>query len=84
MAKILGIMIPIIALCIPIVAILTAHQRKMAELIHSRQGENVDALRGRLAQMEMEMQEMRDRVNTAAIANDRPQRPAPIEEHLNA
>lgn len=32
MVQILGVMIPIIALCIPIVAIWTKHQRKMAEI----------------------------------------------------
>lgn len=69
----LPIMIPIIALSIPIVAILTRHQREMALLIHSRQNENVDAMKGRMAQMEMEMQELRDRLNQTAIERDQKQ-----------
>ena len=62
----LGVLVPIFALAIPIVAILTAHQRRMAEIIHSRQPVNnmeVDALR-------QEIQQLRAMVNQQAIAMD--------------
>jgi hypothetical protein len=80
MIPIFGIFTGIVALCIPIVIVLTNHQRKMAELIHARHNDGVDALRGRMVQMELEMQEMRDRVNAAAIATDEARY---RDQHLN-
>ena len=47
--------IPILALMIPLVAILVRHQQKMAEIIHSGSGSNtaaqVEALRQEVAQL---------------------------------
>lgn len=62
---ILGTLIPIVALTIPIVAILTAHQRKMAEIIHQNRqpsGE-IDALRH-------EIRELRSLVHQQSISLD--------------
>jgi hypothetical protein len=57
-AGIIALMIPILALTIPIVVILTNHQRKMAEIMHSSQplpsGE-LDAIRQELQQLRMLM-----------------------------
>jgi uncharacterized protein YlxW (UPF0749 family) len=89
--EIMALGIPILALMIPIVAILTAHQRKMAELYHSRhQGvsqQDVDSLRREIA-------ELRERVNQQAIALDSvgrlaappviPTTPPNIEQRLNS
>ena len=55
MVEILGVMIPIFALCIPIVAIWTKHQRTMPEL--QMQGTNEDA-----AQRASQTAELEDRV----------------------
>ena len=50
-----GMMIPILALMIPIVAILVHHQQKMAAIIHQGGGQEsraqIEALRGEVAQL---------------------------------
>lgn len=61
-----GIMIPIVFLMIPIVAILTSHQRKMAEIMHSRPQvptEEIQALRREVA-------DLRQLVHQQAISLD--------------
>jgi hypothetical protein len=63
---ILALLIPITCLMIPIVAILTAHQRKMAEIIHqkaSTQPGEIEALR-------REIYELKQLVHQQAIAMD--------------
>lgn len=64
---ILGVMIPILVLMIPIVAILTRHQQKMAEIMahgHAVEGgQEIYALRRELA-------EMRELMHQQAIAID--------------
>lgn len=62
---------PVVALVmifgIPIVAILTAHQRKMAELIHGKQGQ----MPGQdLAPIYHELKNLRDSVNSLALNVD--------------
>jgi cell division protein FtsB len=54
---------------IPIIAILTEHQRKMAQLIHknSRRDETQNA---ELARLQEEVRELRERVNQLVIAQD--------------
>jgi hypothetical protein len=54
----LGVMIPIMIFMIPIIAILTGHQRKMAEIMHGnnasvdpRIGYEIEALRRELAEV---------------------------------
>ncbi|MBX3096518.1 MAG: hypothetical protein KF812_06625 [Fimbriimonadaceae bacterium] len=60
-------MIPIVAIVftfgIPIVAILTHHQRKMAELIHGKQGTNDEAIRQELGRLAHENQELKRRLS---------------------
>ena len=53
---VLPILIPIIVVMIPIVAILTKHQQRMAEIIHQRRDETtlypqVEALRGEIREL---------------------------------
>ncbi|MES1228270.1 MAG: hypothetical protein ABUL72_06325 [Armatimonadota bacterium] len=59
---------------IPIVAILTAHQRKMTELIHRDKGAVNDQVLGQMhaemMQMRSEINDLRDRVNQQAIVHD--------------
>jgi hypothetical protein len=54
----LALMIPIIALIIPIVVILTGHQRKMAEIIHkgnSLPQNDLESIKQELTSMRMQM-----------------------------
>ncbi|MBS1721572.1 MAG: hypothetical protein JSS66_01050 [Armatimonadetes bacterium] len=57
---------------IPIIAILTAHQRKMAELIHGRRQDNQNAVGGhdRMSDLEREIIELKDLVRRQTIALD--------------
>ena len=79
-----AIVVPIAIFSIPIVVILTNHQRKMAELIHARHNDKGDnKLQERVAQLEHEVTEMKDRMNTSAIENDRLRQLLSNDEHLN-
>ena len=63
---VIAMAIPLLAMMIPIVAILTKHQRSMAELIHSRQSTNpaeLDAIR-------QEIRELRTILHSQTIALD--------------
>ena len=62
----LALMIPIIIFMIPIVGILTAHQRKMAEIIHARQQIAPDEI----AALRQEMAELKELMHQQAIAMD--------------
>lgn len=59
-------MIPIIALLIPIVAILSGHQRKMAEIIH----QNNRLPNGEVEALRQEIRELRHLMHQQAIAID--------------
>ena len=69
-------LVPIFAIMmvfgIPIVAILTAHQRKMAELIHGRQEQsnNLSPLVQEVQNLRQEVFELRQRVNEQQIDLD--------------
>lgn len=68
MNDVLPYLIPIIIFMIPIVAILTHHQRKMAELIHGSKGQGhsgqeIEALR-------REVQELKQIVHQQTLAID--------------
>lgn len=57
--------IPVTALMIPIVAILTNHQRKMAELLHRNSGDNQ-----LIANLQREVYELRQLVHQHAVVID--------------
>ena len=73
-------LVPVTALMIPIVAILTAHQRRMAEIIHSNHG----AQPGEIEALRHEIHELKQIVHQQAIALDnyttRQLSPPPIPE----
>jgi len=79
---ILALAIPIIALTIPIVAILTGHQRKMAEILHNSQvgigqadaaalQRQIDELRQLVGQQTFALEDLRTRM--AALPPSIPQ-----------
>ena len=85
----LALMIPIVGIMIPIVAILTKHQQRMAEIIHSQHGGN--EVLSKLESQERELQLLREQLNTQAIQiDDLKSRPRltggvqTIEDRLNA
>ena len=58
-------------LMVPIVAILTHHQRKMAEILHKKPGSEVlPALVEELRQLRQEVNSMRTEINANTIAVD--------------
>ena len=73
---------------IPAIAILTVHQRKMAELIHKRHPQQSDEVLTRLDAMQRQMNEMRDRQNEILLqVHDRPHPHSPpptpsVEERI--
>ncbi|QYK55208.1 MAG: hypothetical protein KF733_09350 [Fimbriimonadaceae bacterium] len=81
----LGVIPAIFLMLIPIVAILTSHQRKMAEIIHKNHGQSNDS---DLLALREEVRALRDAVNRQAIALDtrldRQLEPPPLQEHLEA
>lgn len=68
LVELFAISIPIFALMIPIVAILTYHQRKMAELIHRRAPD--DGTLREVAALRAEVQELKQLVQAQVIAMD--------------
>lgn len=65
---ILALMIPITALLIPIVVVLTKHQQKMAEIMGG--GSAVNELAREVQALRAEMQNLREIVHSQAIAMD--------------
>ena len=73
LSAIMGAAVPLAVFAIPIVAILTAHQRKMAELVHSRQDQHqgqVEPLIQEVKVLRHELAEMRQQLNRQEIALD--------------
>ena len=84
-----AIIVPVMLFGIPIAAILTSHQRKMAELIHGKQdGHAVNqTLLAEVQALRAEVHALRGQVNEQAIIVDdlRPlarQSPPPLENRL--
>lgn len=88
-AGILAILIPITALMIPIVAILTQHQRRMAEIMRPNhpQGQN------EIAELRREVNQLKEIVTQQALQMDdfltrqnqlMAPPPAPVQERLNS
>ena len=74
---------------VPLVAILTAHQRRMVELIHKvHEPVQSDQVLARLDAMQRQMNEMRDRQNEILLqVHERPQLQSPpsspsVEERI--
>lgn len=61
----IALLIPIIIFMIPIIAILTAHQRRMAEIVHSRKGEPNE-----IAELRREVLELKQLIHQQAISID--------------
>lgn len=87
--EILPIFIPIIALVIPVVAILTKHQQKMAELVRQSPQlgsmPEVHALRQEVAQMRQMMNDQMlalDQIRSALPARTEPPAIPQIEQKL--
>ena len=88
LADIPEVMIPLTAVAlifgIPIIAILTTHQRKMAELIHRNQPQQVDPMiQQQLASMQSQISDMRSMMQDHIINNDRPSTTNSVEQRLN-
>ena len=69
----LGVLIPIIALIIPVVAILTKHQMKMAALIHGRtidEHNNIIPMNSDTPQLSEEVRQLRELMHQQTIALD--------------
>ncbi|HVL39582.1 MAG TPA: hypothetical protein VM328_09355 [Fimbriimonadaceae bacterium] len=64
--SVIALLIPIIIFMIPIVAILTHHQRKMAEIMHRQGGTQA----GELDRLSREVEELKHLVHQQAIALD--------------
>lgn len=70
------VLIPLAGIClvfgIPLIAILTHHQRKMAEMIHKRQQETVQnpAMLAEITALRQQVANLQDRVNQIAISAD--------------
>lgn len=74
-----GLFATMMVLSIPIVAILTKHQRKMAELVH----QNAQPIANAETQMlRQEIQELKSLVHQQAIALDNLARPIPTAERI--
>lgn len=67
-ADTLALLIPITALMIPIVAILTKHQQQMAEMYH--RGANVPQTTAEIAALRSEVRELKELVHSQILANE--------------
>jgi|SRR5579862_8085904 len=61
-----GMMIPMLALTIPIVALFQSHQQKMAEIIHGRK--HKEMVQAELDEMRSEINQLRSSLATQALA----------------
>ena len=69
----LGVLIPFVALLIPIVAILSKHQMKMAALIHGKvidHNDNIVPIVENNSQLSEEVRQLRELMHQQAIALD--------------
>ena len=72
---VLALMIPIAALCIPIVAILTSHQQKMANMFAQQSQGKSQLTSEELNALRREVMELKSLVHQQAIAIDNLSRP---------
>lgn len=71
----LGVLIPVVALMIPIVRTLSSHQLKMAELLHNGQSQQTGRLEAQISALHAEVASLREVVNSQTIALDGLMRP---------
>ena len=84
-------LVPILALLlvfgIPIIAILTAHQQKMAKLIHGQRAQLDPAVIEEIRSLRMEVSQLQDRVNTLMLDQDTSRKlagsPPPVPQNEN-
>lgn len=71
---------------VPIIAILTTHQRKMAELMHRGQPQQVvdPMVQQQLASMQAQIADMRSMMQEHIINNDRTSQASSVEQRLNS
>lgn len=76
----------LVVFSIPIVAILTHHQRKMAELMHRGQPQQVvdPMVQQQLASMQAQIADMRSMMQEHIINNDRTSQASSVEQRLNS
>lgn len=71
MGELIPIFVSVMIFAIPIAAILTSHQRKMAELIHGKQAEAMQmnpAVMHEIQSLRAEVARLRDQVNSQTLA----------------
>jgi hypothetical protein len=79
------IIIPVVIFAIPIVAILTSHQRNMSELIHNRHTQQQASVpNAEIQALRREVAELRELVLQQTIQMDGYQDPSPARENLAA
>ena len=67
---VIALMIPIFALCIPIVAILTKHQKEMAQHFAQQNAQQLPVQDPAVLQMREEMRMLREQLNQQSILLD--------------
>jgi hypothetical protein len=84
MGEFIGLAAVVLFLGIPIVAILAHHQRKMAELIHSRGPDLNPAVIDEVYKLRAEVERLRNELNETAIVLDDVRKLAPrgIEQRI--
>lgn len=70
MGDIIWVLVPVTALCIPIVAILTRHQQKMAELLRSGHAQLPQQTQGEIAHLQREVAQLKQIVSQQSILID--------------
>lgn len=70
MEDFLGIMLAALALVIPIVAILSTHQQKMAQILRENNVPNINSNADEVAMLRAELGQMRQQMNQMAITLD--------------
>jgi hypothetical protein len=82
--ELLAVMAMVLVFGIPIIAILTHHQRKMAELIHSRGNDLNPVVMDEVQRLRSEVQQLRRELHETTIALDdvRKSSPRGIEQRI--
>jgi len=87
----IGVFIPFVIFLIPIIAILTNHQRRMAEILHRTQNQPQGNVVGEIQALRYELAQMRDLMHQQSLAIDDLKRtlpssnlpPQPVDQSLS-